>query len=195
MPTKIQYERMRLTGKCLRPKCDEDAVDGKTQCRTHLDDSAQSIQSKRNANKLAGLCATCGKVPPERKLTRCRRCIDQAAISDLRNRAERKRHRLCRRCKNKSLRGHVFCRKCLNKANGYGRARDQRARLERYSKGLCVKCGERPPRDIDVVSCRICLAQAMAYYDLKKEIREYEQQRTKRRAVKNQAAQNVHASP
>jgi len=107
---------------------------------------------------------------------RCPECLAKAYIANIKTRrkhygsnhdyyvmdiAKLKENGLCRGCRrNKVAEGHTYCMTCLVKK----RERDRQDRLkktgdglsrsERYSYGLCYRCGE--PLDTDKRLCSTC---------------------------------------
>ena len=108
--------------------------------------NANSRQA-RQARMAAGLCALCGKRPPEAGITRCGPCRE---YSKARTR-EQLAAGLCSWCRKQPARpAECRCQDCLNKAKN--------KREARRAAGLCIHCGEQRPPEHQP-SCDDCRRQ------------------------------------
>lgn len=97
--------------------------------------------------KAAGLCAYCGKAPPNISKTRCDVCHEKHLISGKKHRDKMKEANLCNHCRggtvNSLAKGKSMCSTCLLKHANRSRESHQAARdlcVVNYG-GKCACCG------------------------------------------------------
>ena len=92
--------------------------------------AAQRARLRRAARIEQGLCARCGKRPPEPGVKLCGTCREKRRAAD---RARRAR-----------VRGQPYGGRDPDKCRQADRARDRRLRRARRDAGLCTQCGRGP---------------------------------------------------
>ena len=102
----------------------------------------ERFRKRTEERRAAGLCPRCGERPPAPGRALCAGCAEK------RNRAGRAR--------DARLRAEAKPRRDPARAREYERERTRREREERRTRGICVRCGQRPAAP-DRASCEPCL--------------------------------------
>lgn len=106
--------------------------------------------SIRSDRKAAGLCSTCGKVPPRTGKSNCDGCLAKHKQA----RDARKASGKCAACGQPALPGLTVCQRCSDY--------QAEKRAARKSSGLCNRCGKNR-RAANTTLCDPCLVRGRDY--------------------------------
>lgn len=143
---------------------------------------AQRHRERRARQKAAGLCLQCND-PPKQGKAKCAKHLADSAGYQRKTARNRKDAGFCIRpgCFNQPVGDYSECQDCRDETSRRSARIKSQKDAERMAAGLCVKCGERPPRP-QFAMCYVCQAVARAEWQRRQEIKRYESENGRERA-------------
>ena len=155
----IRAER-RANGLCTY--CNNEAVHGKSLCKTHQEQRILYAQNRRKQMKDNGICSKCEKRPIAVGKTKCQTCLDKQSHENKKRAKDREKSYLCKQgCGTVAQAGRKLCTVCIMKHLDAMQATAQ----SRISQGLCVHCGKY--KNTGKLHCEGCYLKTTSYSHFK----------------------------